>query len=540
MVLAKYICLFLLCTLTLLAQECDNEMIHELDLADIVERTFNNNLTIFEEYEKVENSLGVWKQESGRFDANFSSILEREYLRMPVFATCLKASQANKKFYREFKQPSATTRFEASLERRLRSGVLVRPSIQLLRTDIPCPVIPDTCFFQTSSCQAPNPQTIGQFRIAFEVPLLRGQGYENIGAGEIAASLEYRASILNWKHEIARVIALVARAYWNYIYSIKRFETYEKAFFQTRDFLEGLEKLIKAGEIAATDAHQVRTDLETRRSNMERSKQEIFDAKQNMMVIMNLDPETFSNYEILKIKYFYPTIPETLEITQLVEEQWIDSALSHRGDFLSLQFSEDAAIALVNQAMNALEPELNLNLDVYTYGLEKGRGFPPYYRSLEKHAKGINAKGSITFVSPICHTFEKGILLQRTAELRRIQFQTLDLKNTIKSQVLSHASAIRHFSKQVAALTIASKEADLAVIDEFKKFILGQSTVFDIIQLKDRSVNADLGLIETQYNYITSLIELNFFMGNIIPPFDEICHIAEEKIIALPPFSMES
>jgi len=525
--------------LQVMAQECE-PFRRELNLTDIVERTFNNNLTIFEESQRIENSMGLWKQESGRFDANFSSILEREYIHQPVFATCIDALDSNERSFRNVKQQNATTRLEVSLEKRLRSGVLVRPSVRLIRTDLPCPDLPDVCFFQSSFCQIPNPQTLGQVRLSLEIPLLRNQGYENIGAGEISASLEYRASILNWKQEVARVIALVTRAYWNYNYAIKRFETYERAFQQTKEFLIGLEKLIAAGEIAATEAHQVRTDLETRRSNMERSQQEIFEAKQTLMVLMNIDPERFTQFEILRSKFLYPTIPETLEITQKVEEQWIESALSHRADFLALQYSEDASLALVHQAINALEPEFNINLDVYSYGLERGRGIRPYYKAFSKHVKGVNARGSVTLVTPICQTFERGVLQSRNAELHRIQFEAMDLKNNIKSQVLNRASAIRHSAKQLKALNIATREADLAVIDEFKKFTLGVSTVFDIIQLKDRSVSADLSLIEAQYNYVNTLIELNFFMGNILPPFEDICYIVEEKIIALPPLSMDS
>lgn len=504
---------------------CLDHKPHLLTLNDIIEQTFSNNLTIIEQYQNIENSMGVWKQQAGRFDTNLFARFSRVYLRDPIyFQDFVHGDRPD--FVVEDKARIASTEMEFSLERRLRSGLLVRPSVRVERLD--------------DDFQVPRVQSFGELQLTFELPLLRDQGYENIGAGEIAASISYRASILIFKNEAARVIATVGKAYWQYIYTAERLRTYEEAYERTKEFLIGLEKLIAAGEVAATEIHQVRTDLETRKANIERTSQELFSAKQALMVLMNIDPEYYNCYKINEKPFEYPDSEEVSKINCEVVDLWIQYALTQRSDYIAYHLYQEASLVLVNQAINALEPQLNVAVDISTRGTKDGRTLAPYIESFNRHAKGVNIKGTISLSSPLCHTFERGILQSRRSELRRLQVQTLQLLNNIKSDIVSRASAIKHYREEVEALTIAAKEAQQAVIDEIRKFQLGVSTVFDIIQLKDRALNTDLTLIEAKLNYINVLIELRFFSGAILHPDQPTCHIDEKDLVALPRIHINS
>lgn len=505
--------------------QCLDHEPHLLTLNDIIEQTFSNNLEIVEQYQNIENSMGIWKQQAGRFDTNLFARFSRLYLRDPVFFQDFIHGKAPL-FVVEDKARIAATDLELSLERRLRSGLLIRPSIHVQRLD--------------NDFQVPRVQTTGNLQVTFELPLLRNQGYENIGAGEIAASIAYRASILIFKNEAARVIATVGKAYWQYIYTAERLRTFELAYERTKEFLIGLEKLIAAGEVAATEAHQVRTDLETRRANIERASQELFKAKQALMVLMNIDPEYYNCYKINQKPFEYPDAEEVAKINCEIVDLWIQYALTQRSDYIAYHLYQEASLVLVNQAINALEPELNVAFDIFTNGLEDGRKLAPYIESFNRHVKGVNIKGTISLSSPLCHTFERGVLQSRRSELRRLQAQTMQLLNNIKADIVSRASAIRHYREEVEALTIATREAEQAVIDEIRKFQLGASTVFDIIQLKDRALNTQLSLIEAKLNYVNVLIELRFLSGAILHPDQPTCHIDEHDLVALPRITINS
>lgn len=507
----------------LLANPCsclDNPP-QELTFNDIIERTFNNNLTIIEQYQNIENAMGLWKQEAGRFDSNISASLSREYVRKPGYFQSVKKGKPPNFVVKELNK-IATTQMSVALERRLRSGLLVRPAIVAERVD-------NNFLFPL-----PERQTTGQLKLTFELPLLKNFGYENIGAGEIAASISYRASILLFKNEAARVIATLAKAYWDYIYSIKRLHTYERALARTKDFLVGLEKLIAGGEVAATEAHQVRTDLETRIANVQKAQQDVFNAKQTLMVFMNIDAEYYNCYAFEELEFSFPSPSEVESITCEIVDLWIQYALTQRSDYIAHHLLEEAAVVLVNQAINALEPSLDVALDISTQGLSTRDQLSPYIESFNKNARGVSLKGTISLSTPLCHINEQGVLQSRRADLRRFQMQTLEILNNIKADITTRASAIKHSREEVNALSIAVQEADQAVIDEIRKFQLGSSTVFDIIQLKDKALNTELFLLDAQINYIDVLIELRFFSGAILHPDEVTCHIDGDDLIALP------
>lgn len=487
-----------------------------LSLTDIIDKTFSDNLEIYNRYQEIENRMGLYKQEQGRFDTNLSARVSREYLRGPTFIQ----TQDPPLFYNDVKEKTATSELEIFLERRFRSGIFVRPSIFIQRID--------------DNLQVPKTQTLGQLKLTVEVPLMRNLGYEFIGAGEIAAGLIYQGTVYNFKHQTANIIATVAKAYWQYVYAKERLASFIKAFYQTQEFLEGLEKMIAAGEVAPTEIHQVITDLETRRSNINQGEQDLFRAKQTLMLLMNVDPEEYNCYGIIQKPFPYATEKELRDITCEIVDFWINYAKTQRADYLALHLFQEAATFLVNQAENNLEPELNVTFDVSTRGLKDGKGFPPYPESLASHVRGANLKGTISLNTPLCQSFDRGVLQSRRSDLRKLQAQTSDLLNNIKSDILTRASGIQRFSAEIAALTIAVKEANQAVLDEIRKFQMGVSTVFDIIQLKDRALNSEILLIDAKFNYISTVIELRFFAGLIIPIDELTSHIDEDQIVAIP------
>lgn len=498
---------------------CDSEQAKVLTLNDILERVFCHNLSIMEQYQNIENSMGIWKQQAGRFDANVFGRWSRIYQRNPFFIQDLEDGDPPL-FIDDARARLATTNLEFSLERRLRNGMLIRPSVVIQRI--------------ANNFQIPKVQTTGQVILTFELPLLRNFGYENIGAGEIAAEISYRATILMFKNETAKIIATVGKAYWQYVYSAERLTTFIKAYERTKEFLAGLEKLIAAGEVAASEIHQVITDLETRRGNVERAELDLFTAKQAILILMNVDPEYYNCYKIYEKKIPFPSDEEIAKITCTVVDRWVQYALTQRTDYIAQNLFQDAALVLVNQAINALQPELNVTVDVSSQGLKDGSGLPPYYESFSHNAKGVNIRGTVILRSPLSYVFERGVLQSRRSEYRRLQAQTLQLLNTIKSDVFTRASGVKHYRAQLAAFTIAAREAEQAVIDEIRKFQLGVSTVFDIIQLKDRALNSELSLIDARLNFANVLIELRYFSGLILHPIDLTCHVDEDELVALP------
>lgn len=480
------------------------------DLPLILETAFSQNLDIFDEDQVILGRWGQFVQQLAKFDAQFQQIIGRERQSIPVhneFASPPTNIGHNKIF---------STDYQLSIEKLFPTGIRVRPLIHINKVN--------------NNFLSPPRQTTGHSELVIEVPLMQGLGVENTAAEAIAAQFEYQASIFNWYFNVSKVLASVARLYWQYIFLAERIKIFDESIKRSEEFLRNLEIMVQHREIARTELQQVRADLANKREEKIKSEQDLYEAEQSLILLMALDPDDDIN--IYLKKYKFPTVDEVKWIDECVIQAWIDYAFEHRGDFLSFQKDVHASRALLRQAYNLKQPKLNIRSTTGFDGLSLGKGGFP--NALSERVDGLNWREELILEIPICQSEARGLIYSRRAELshRMIAVQRLFLQ--IRSNLHTLASAIQHDAAQLEETHLAAEEYYQALEDEKFKFLHGTSTVLSIIQIQDRLISTQLQENTQKFDFIEDIIKLRLESGTILNPNDCTFCLQEENLTSIP------
>jgi outer membrane protein TolC len=484
-----------------------------VDLPEIILRTLCHNRDIYNLYQDIQESLGKWQQTYGLYDMRLTSLYAKERLSKPIL-NFLFSPPFDNGFQRQYIDD-----IHFNAETRLRSGTLLRSTVDIRRL--------------RDNLQLPYTQTDSALRFRIEVPLMRNSGYVNYGAQEIAAGYDYWASYYAARFQISQIMATVAQAYWRYIILNELMEVFRQAWMRNEKFLEDVQTMVDAGEVAETELYQILANVKNRKEQFIRTQQDVFAAKQALLLLMALDPLLERHLPIIIDKFPYPPVGVLESINEVLENTWALYALDMRDDYLATLELIQSARALLQKTYNALEPELNVGVEVGFNGKQPGRGFNPYPESLYKRVNGLNTRGEIALSMPLCYYEEMGAYRSQLAITRKREMDECILHDRILSDVIRSAEDVKHNALQRQAFLVAVKASREAVEQELFKFQHGQSNVFTIIQLDDRYVQDEVASTNQAFDYINSIITLRFNMGIILPKDDEEC-ITPELLIGLP------
>lgn len=489
------------------------------DFVRIVQTAFRQNLEIFQEFENTIIAYAANQKSLGQFDYLVNGSVYEQRRTMPQADITPFGVVTNP--FLDIHEVQYGRGMQLGAQKTLLTGVTITPNVTIDRIQ--------------DNILVPHKQTIGHAWVVVEFPLIRGRGYQNVGADVISTNLQYSASLYNFRHQMARILAGLATSYWQYQFDVARIAVLEESVNKRQEFLEKLEIMIAAGEIAITELHQVKADLASTKNLLYQTEQDLYATKQLIKVLMNIDVQ--SDISIPLAQAPLPAKEETAQLSSDVTKAWIDEALDLRGDFLAAELSEQAASALVVRAQNALKPKLNLQVEVGMRGLSIRED---YLNSLKANVRGPEVRTALVFERPICQNLERGDLYQRQAELIRAQASLYDLQNRIIAAIQTQASAIRTHTKNVEELSKAVDEQQKAVQDELFKLKEGISTVFSVIQTADLLLTAQLNKIQEEKSFINDLISLRFNMG-IIVPIDDCCfELTEASFTSLPSLAIKA
>lgn len=394
-------------------------------------------------------------------------------------------------------EPSRTSgiSYGVAVDRRLRNGVVVSPQLGAKRV------------MTSPEVEARN--TTASVDLVVQVPLLRGTGGA-FTAAERAAEIEVRASAEELRYAASASVLDAAVAYWGYAATVARLEVHRQVEERARRLVERTRALIAAQERPAADLNPLLANLAQREATRIAAEQERVASRERLALAMGLDAAEAAALPAPAAALPSPDSAAPPETAALLRE-----ARERRGDLLAARHVLSSAELRVAQARNGTRPRLDVQVSVGYSGAEAGSDIPGLVTPFGSVA-GWN--GAVEVNSQLFgrNSAARGEAEVRAAALRESTIRLEQVERAIAAGVRVAAEALRSGQLELERSEEAVRLYRTVVANEERKFGIGMSTLFDVLQAEEGLANALLQQISARERYAAARARLSFESGTLV------------------------
>ena len=376
-----------------------------------------------------------------------------------------------------------------------------------------------------------NPSLSGQLQVGFTQPLLRNRGAYITKLPITIARSRHRASQYSMIDQVTRLLAQAENAYWDVVFARENLRVQEKALELNEEALKRSRRELELGAISPLDIYQPEANYAAARIQVSQAQfrlQQMEDALRRQIGV-DLDPDIRK----LPIVLTETVLPPT-DNAEMDREEWVRRALSNRPDLQSTLTNLATDDLQIKRTTNMMRPDLALRGNYTTTGrggdyfprpitvggvsvaqapirggytdvLDQvfGFNFPIYSFGLTLRLP-LRDRSAAADLADAMVNKKLDSLRQRTLE----QQIRLDVLNAI-SQVESSRAAVK---LAVVARDLAQKQLDA----EQKKYDLGTTVIFFVLDAQARLVNAEAQLVTQTVQYRRNLLSLTRVSGELL------------------------
>jgi len=360
------------------------------------------------------------------------------------------------------------------------------------------------------------------WQLSLTQPLLKDFGIE-IGRSQIKiASLNKEISDKYFKQRVMDILNSVQTNYWNLFFFIKDLEAKQRSLERAKDFLKNTKFRIQAGTLAPIEIYQAEAEVATREQQVIVSRFAVKTSEDNLKKSLNIyEKEEYLNLEIVpaeepKTNIEAPPFPDTYKI-----------AIEKRPDYLQAKTDIETKNIQVKYTKNQLWPRLDIIASIGTSGIA-GQPTPPSEfmggDTTTKETRPIgNASDAFAHLDdgdfysysiglklefPLENHSAKSQFSKSKIEVAQALTNLKNLETTIINQVKQVIRDVDTFKELIRATQASLKSAQERYAAEQKKYDVGLSTIFDLLQYQ-----SDLATAES--NYAQALAEYNKSLSNL-------------------------
>lgn len=408
--------------------------------------------------------------------------------------------------------------YGASGTLQLRSGIVLKPEFSLTGA--------------TTSVASGIPIGHASVKLGVIVPLRKDRGGAVTVAPERGARHELEASRSRLRQAMADSVLLAARAYWEYVAARERHAILAASEARAARLVEETRVLVQADERTAADLTQLRGNLSAKRAARLGAEIAVTEAWHRLVLAMGLEARTVLHAASPATPF--PVVMRDRAAPSL--DALVRQAQHHRADFAAATQQVEAARVLLAAARNELEGRLDLVLNSGYTGRQLGGGANRFFAPLFRDISGLDASAQVRYEFLASNAGARGRLLQQSALYETQRIALADLERQIAAEVGVAVEVLQRSSESLSASQDADRLFDEGVQNEERKFRLGMSTLFDVIQAADGLTNARLGEITAQRDYAVAIATLRYQTGTLVR-FDEERPIVDAANLLEPPLA---
>ena len=361
-----------------------------------------------------------------------------------------------------------------------------------------------------------NPNYNSEFQLSLTQPLLKNFGIDINKRNVHIANNEVDISDLEFKNKVIDIISDVEKTYWDFVFSLRDLEVKQKSLERAKDFQKRVKSQVLVGTMAAIETLQAESEVASREEFLLVSQDVIEDNQDKLKNILNID---FSSPKGLNP--IYPSSEANILIQDINFDEVLKIALLNRPDYLAQKKDLKNKNIVVKYRENQIYPSVDLvgSLGVnglsgeaitITSGTFQGTSAfgGSYGNSLTDalSTKYYDWEVGVKFSYPLGNRSAKSKLSASRLEKAKL---ILDIKNLEKKIILEVRESVRQLktdAKRIKAATLARKLAEEKLKAEEKKFEVGLSTSFNVLEFQEDLAESQTNEIKTVIDYKQSRI----------------------------------
>jgi outer membrane protein TolC len=356
-----------------------------------------------------------------------------------------------------------------------------------------------------------NPQYSSELLFSATQPLLKNFGIDNNKRNIYIANNDLDISDFEFESKVIDTVTDAENIYWELVFSIEDLNVKRKSLIRAQDLEKRVRAQVEVGTVAPLDILQAQSEVASREELLLQAINLMQDNEDNLKNELNIDFASPDGQKKVR-----PVDQPMIQLQKEIElDEAIKKALVSRPDYLARKTRLANENILVKYNENQIYPSLDLFGSLGLNGIS-GKAIAITSGSVQGTSRfggGYNETLS-NLGSGNYYDWEVGLRMSyplgnRSAKSRltasRLQVaQTLlDIKNLEKKIVVEVREAIRQIkteSKRIKATGLARKLAERKLDAEEKKFEVGLSTSFNVLEFQE-------DLFEEQSNEIRAIID---------------------------------
>jgi outer membrane protein TolC len=338
-------------------------------------------------------------------------------------------------------------------------------------------------------------------------PLLKNFGVDNNKREIYIAKNDLKISEYDFTKKVIDTVSDAESVYWDLVFSIEDLKVKEKSLQRAKDFENRVRAQVEVGTLAPLEILQALAEVASREELLLSAGNLIEDTEDNLKNIINVD---FNGSH--GMKKVVPLDPPAFEPAQIPElRELIQEALQKRPEYLAKKVDLENKNINVKYNENQLFPALDLIGSMGLNGISgsdtTGLGSPfegGYDKGLSETLSTdfFQWKVGVQLSYPIGNRSAKSRLAASRLEAAQLLMDMKDLEKQIIVEVREADRQIETDIKRVQATRVARKLAQEKLSAEEKKFEVGLSTSFNVLEFQE-------DVAEEQSNEIKAIIDYN-------------------------------
>jgi outer membrane protein TolC len=350
-----------------------------------------------------------------------------------------------------------------------------------------------------SSGNNPLDSTSGSMGITLDQPLLKNFWIDNTRLTISSAKNQIKYTQQGLRQQLITTISAVENAYYELIYARGNLTVEEEALNLAQTQLDQDRQRVEVGSLAPLDVQQDESQAAQSRANLIAAQ---FTLQSDENTLKNLITDNYRGWQGVELK---PAV--TLEaVRQLfdVQDSW-SKGLASRPDLLQAKLTLEQQGIQLKYDHNQIFPQLDLK---GSYGFNGGgkefenalgqvnEGNRPFYT--------YGAQMSFPLTSRAARNAYKSDKAVEEQDLLRLK----QLEQNVMVQIDNAVKQAQSAWESVDATKEARVYAEAALDAEQKKYAVGKSTTFTVLQLQDNLTSARSAEIRALANYQEALTNL--------------------------------
>ncbi|MZH05186.1 MAG: TolC family protein [Nitrospinae bacterium] len=460
-----------------------------LSLKAAIEDTLKNNVAIaVQKYNSKINEQSIFEKE-----ADFDTTLDFE------FSAGEETRQAAGAFANPVKSRNQNYDWDFSISKKFMTGADYELSFDSNRN------------LTNSTFAGLNPQYTSDLNLSFTQPLLKDFGIDNNKREIYIAKNNQKISDFEFKASVIDVITEAENTYWDLVFSIEDLKVKKKSLERAQDLEKQVKAQVEVGTMAPLEMLQAQSEVASRDQLLLSAQDLIQDNEDNLKNILNYSFDSEQGRSSLN-----PSEPPVFDPgTEGTLEEAIQIALNDRPDLLVKKKELENRNIEVKYNENQTYPTLDLVSSLGLNGISgeainitsgtvqgKSKFGGGYDNALSDLGSGKYHLWEFGFnlSYPLGNRAAKSRLVAKKLEVAQLLLDIKDVEKTIAVEVREAYRQIKTDIKRVHAARIARKLAEEKLSAEEKKFEVGLSTSFNVLEFQE-------DLAEEQSNEIKAIID---------------------------------